>query len=98
MIHQLNELEEFYLQAYENTNIYKEKTKKWHDRKIMCRKPEPRLHVLLYNSRLEIFPRKLKLRWPGPFVITQVLPYGAVELLDHNTNETFKVNSRRVMK
>ena len=94
--HQLNELEEFRLQAYENAKLYKEKTKKWHDRKIVHRQLEPRQQVLLYNSRLKLFPGKLKSRWSGPFVITQVLPYGVVELLDPNTNNTFKVNSQRV--
>ena len=94
--HKLNELEEFRLQAYENAKLYKEKTKKWHDRKIVHRQLEPRQQVLLYNSRLKLFPGKLKSRLSGPFVITQVLPYGAVELLDPNTNNTFKVNSQRV--
>lgn len=31
---QLRELEEFRNQAYENAKVYKEQTKKWHDRKI----------------------------------------------------------------
>ena len=95
-LYQLNELEEFLLQAYENAKLYKEKTKKWHDLKIVHRQLEPRQHVLLYNSRLKLFPGKLKSRWSGPFVITQVLPSGAVELLDPNTNNTFKVNCQRV--
>ena len=95
-LHQLNELEEFRLQAYENAKLYKEKTKKWHDLKIVHRQLKPRQQVLLYNSRLKLFPGKLKSKWSGPFVITQVLPYGAVELLDPITNNTFKVNSQRV--
>ena len=95
-LHQLNELEEFRLQAYENAKLYKEKTKKWHDLKIVHRQLKPRQHVLLYNLRLKLFPGKLKSKWSGPFVITQVLSYGAVELLDPITNNTFKVNSQRV--
>ena len=31
---QLNELEEFRNEAYENAKIYKEKTKAWHDKHI----------------------------------------------------------------
>ncbi|XP_057452474.1 uncharacterized protein LOC130744303 [Lotus japonicus] len=34
---QLNELDEFLLRAYESASIYKEKTKKYHDRKILHR-------------------------------------------------------------
>ena len=34
---QLNELDEFRQEAYENTKLYKEKTKKWHDRNILRR-------------------------------------------------------------
>ena len=32
---QLNELEELRNEAYHNAGIYKEKTKKWHDQRIM---------------------------------------------------------------
>ncbi|XP_070042812.1 uncharacterized protein [Nicotiana tomentosiformis] len=34
---QLNELEEFRLHAYENAELYKEKTKRWHDKHILHR-------------------------------------------------------------
>ncbi|PIN07717.1 DNA-directed DNA polymerase [Handroanthus impetiginosus] len=59
---QLNELDEFRLQAYENAKIYKEKTKRWHDKKIVERHFEPGQYVLLFNSRLKLFPGKLKSR------------------------------------
>ncbi|RDY14356.1 hypothetical protein CR513_00591, partial [Mucuna pruriens] len=32
---------------------------------------------------------KLHSRWDGPFVITNIFPYGVVELKDENTNSTF---------
>ncbi|RDX95459.1 hypothetical protein CR513_22016, partial [Mucuna pruriens] len=35
---------------------------------------------------------KLRSIWDGPFIITNVFPYGAVELKDENTNSTFQVN------
>ncbi|WRX13021.1 Integrase [Theobroma cacao] len=66
---QLNELDEFRLQAYENAKLYKEKTKQWHDNKIMERSFEPGQLVLLYDSRLKLFSRKLKSRWSGPFIV-----------------------------
>ena len=38
---QLNELDEFRNEAYENAQIYKEKTKAWHDKHIMRREFVP---------------------------------------------------------
>ncbi|RDX91064.1 hypothetical protein CR513_26991, partial [Mucuna pruriens] len=39
---------------------------------------------------------KLRFRWDGPFVITKVFPYGAVELKDEHTNNTFQVNGHQI--
>nr|GEW15951.1 reverse transcriptase domain-containing protein [Tanacetum cinerariifolium] len=77
---QLNELNNLRDQAYENYLIYKEKTKKLHDSKINNRIFNVGDRVLLFNSHLKIFSGKLKTRWSGPFTITQVFPYGTVEL------------------
>nr|GEZ38450.1 reverse transcriptase domain-containing protein [Tanacetum cinerariifolium] len=63
---QLNELNELCDQAYENSLIYKEKTKKIHDSKIKNRIFNVGDRVLLFNSRLKIFLGKLKTRWSGP--------------------------------
>ncbi|GKD45027.1 reverse transcriptase domain-containing protein, partial [Tanacetum coccineum] len=68
---QLNELNELRDQAYENSLIYKERTKKLHDSKIKNRIFNVGDRVLLFNSRLKIFSGKLKTRWSGPFTITQ---------------------------
>ncbi|GJZ26748.1 reverse transcriptase domain-containing protein [Tanacetum coccineum] len=73
---QLNELSELHDQAYENSLIYKEKTKKLHDFKIKNVGDQ----VLLFNSRSKIFFGKLKSRWSGPFTITEVYPYGTAKL------------------
>nr|GFA03162.1 reverse transcriptase domain-containing protein [Tanacetum cinerariifolium] len=51
--------------------------------------------VLLFNSRLKIFSGKLKTRWSGPFTITQVFPYGTVEL-SQTDGPNFKVNGHRL--
>nr|GEV96517.1 hypothetical protein [Tanacetum cinerariifolium] len=92
---QLNELNELRDQAYENSLIYKERTKKLHDSKIKNRIFNVGDQVLLFNSHLKIFSRKLKTRWSGPFTITQVFPYGIVELSQPN-GPNFKVNGHRV--
>nr|GEV01407.1 reverse transcriptase domain-containing protein [Tanacetum cinerariifolium] len=92
---QLNELNELRDQAYENSVIYKERTKKLHDSKIKNRIFNVGDQVLLFNSRLKIFSGKPKNRWSGPFTITQVFPYGTVELSQPN-GPNFKVNGHRV--
>ncbi|XP_073061863.1 uncharacterized protein [Primulina eburnea] len=92
---QLNEKEEFQNDAYENAMIYKEKTQKWHDKHILRRDFEPRQQVLLFNSRLSLFPGKLKSRWSGPFTMETVYPHGAIDLKCNN-GKTFKVNGQRV--
>nr|GEU43352.1 reverse transcriptase domain-containing protein [Tanacetum cinerariifolium] len=77
---QFNELNELRDQAYENSLIYKERTKKFHDSKIKNRIFNVGDQVLLFKSRLKIFSRKFKTHWSGPFTITQVFPYRTVEL------------------
>ncbi|GJW41566.1 reverse transcriptase domain-containing protein [Tanacetum coccineum] len=67
---QMNELNELHDQAYENSLIYKEKSKRIHDSKIKNRVFNVGDRVLLFNSRLKIFSGKLKTRWTGPFTVT----------------------------
>nr|GFB08362.1 reverse transcriptase domain-containing protein [Tanacetum cinerariifolium] len=92
---QLNELNELHDQAYENSLIYKERTKKLHDSKIKNRIFNVGDQVLLFNTHLKIFSGKLKTHWLGPFTITQVFLYGTVELSQPN-GPNFKVNGHRV--
>lgn len=54
---QLNELEEFRREAYENAKIYKERTKAWHDKGLSRKEIQPGQQVLLFNSRLKLFPK-----------------------------------------
>ncbi|XP_073031242.1 uncharacterized protein [Primulina eburnea] len=91
----LNELDEFRLEAYENAKLYKEKTKRWHDQNIVHREFVVGQLVLLYNSRRKLMPGKLRSRWTGPYTITQVFPYGTVEITSA-TNGAFKVNGHRL--
>nr|GEV18222.1 reverse transcriptase domain-containing protein [Tanacetum cinerariifolium] len=90
---QLNELNELRDEAYENFVIYKERIKKLHDSKIKNRIFNVGDQGLLFN--LKIFSGKLKTRWSGPFTITQVFPYGTVELSQPN-GPNFKVNGHCV--
>jgi hypothetical protein len=51
---QLSELDEWRERAYHNSKIYKERTKRWHDKKIK-KEFAPRDKVLLFNSRVKLF-------------------------------------------
>ncbi|KAK9009180.1 hypothetical protein V6N11_035725 [Hibiscus sabdariffa] len=93
---ELNELEEFLLQAYESAWLYKEETKRWHDKHILPQHFHEGQQVLLYNCRLKLFPGKLKSRWLGPFIIHKVHPYGAVEIKKNEGDNNFKVNGQRL--
>ncbi|KAL9397452.1 hypothetical protein Peur_011705 [Populus x canadensis] len=88
-------LEEIQNDTYKNARIYKEKTKSLHDR-MLTRKE---FHVgdkVLYHSRLKLFPGKLRSCWIGPFVVSNVFPYGAVEITSLETNKVLKVNEHRL--
>ncbi|GKE20702.1 hypothetical protein Tco_1432214 [Tanacetum coccineum] len=74
----MNELNELRDQAYENSLIYKEKTKRIHDSKINNRVFNIGDRVLLFNSKLKIFSGKLKSCWTRPFTVA----HGWVKLSD----------------
>nr|GEY33753.1 reverse transcriptase domain-containing protein [Tanacetum cinerariifolium] len=92
---QLNELNELRDQAYENSLIYTERTKKLHDDKIKNRIFNVGDQVLLFNSRLKIFSGKLKSRLSGPFTISEIYPYDTAKLI-HPDGCNFKVNCHRL--
>ncbi|GJV29786.1 reverse transcriptase domain-containing protein [Tanacetum coccineum] len=95
---QLNELAELRDDAYENNRIYKEQTKKWHDSRLRGDKYfKVGNKVLLYNSRLKMYPGKLKSKWSGLNIVKRVYPYGVVEIIDRN-GFSFKVNGQRLKK
>ncbi|XP_050369085.1 uncharacterized protein LOC126787211 [Argentina anserina] len=93
---ELCELEELRMDAYENAKIYKEKTKAFHDQRIKTKHLEVGKLVLLFNSKLKLFPGKLRSRWIGPFKLVEVFSHGAVTLKNLRDGSTFKVNGHRV--
>ena len=92
----MHQLEEMRNQAYESSKLYKERVKKYHDKKLIQRQFRPGQMVLLFNSRLRLFPGKLKSKWSGPFMVKEVKPYGAVELEDPATKASWTVNGQRL--
>ena len=92
---QLSELDEFRNEAYLNARIYKENTKAWHDKHITGKEFEAEQQVLLFNSRIKLFPGKLKSRWSGPFTVTKVFSHGGAEVT-HPEKGTFTVTTQRL--
>ena len=88
----LNELDELRFDAYKSMSLYKEGTKKLHDAAIKPKEFHVGQQVLLYNSRLKLFPGKLRSRWWEPFVVHKVYPHGA----NPATNQLRKVNGHRL--
>ncbi|CAM8923641.1 unnamed protein product [Rhodiola kirilowii] len=92
---QLNELDEIRLDSYESSRIYKERTRRWHDKLILKRQFSVGDKVLLFNSRYKLFPGKFKSRWFGPYTIHRVFEDGHLELVGNEGN-IFKANGQRV--
>ncbi|KAM2795891.1 hypothetical protein COP1_007083 [Malus domestica] len=93
---QLNELEDIRHDAYENARIYKDKTKAYHDKMFRTKTFSKGQKVLLFDSRLRLFPGKLRSKWIGPFIVTNVFPHGAVQVQSLKTGHEIKVNGHRL--
>ncbi|RDX80778.1 hypothetical protein CR513_38626, partial [Mucuna pruriens] len=93
---QLQVLEELRLEADENSQIYKEKVKRFHDKKILRKEFNVSQKILLFNSQLKLIVSKLRSRWDGLFVVTNVFPYGVVEVRDEVNNQNFMVNGHQL--
>jgi transposase InsO family protein len=80
---QISELEEMRLIAYENAIIYKERIKRWNDKRFKNKEFKEGDKVLLYNSRFKTFGKgKLQSKWDGPSVVHSVLSNKAVTFMD----------------
>jgi hypothetical protein len=76
---QLSELDEWREKAYHNAKIYKEKTKRWHDKRIKKKSFTPGDKVLLFNSRVKLFGHeKLWSKCEGPYTVINASSRGAV--------------------
>ncbi|GJY52158.1 hypothetical protein Tco_0443005 [Tanacetum coccineum] len=94
--HIFRDAHEMRLDAYETSISYKERTKRWHDKRIKAlTNYEKGDKVILFNSCLRLFPGKLKSRWYRPFSVCKEMKNGAIELYDEDGNG-FIVNKQRV--
>jgi hypothetical protein len=93
---QLFEPEEWREKAYHNAKIYKERTKRWHDRRFIKKEFNPGDQVLLFNSRVRLFGHgKLRSKWEGPYKVVNSSSYGVVTLQD-DEGMLFKVNGQHL--
>ncbi|CAN6567563.1 unnamed protein product [Malus baccata var. baccata] len=87
---QLNELEEIRNEAYENARLYKEKTKAFHDKMIRTKSFSVGQKVLLFNSRLRLFPVQVRSFKTGQeFKVNghRLKPYNE-SFVEHDVEET----------
>ena len=81
---EINKLEELRNNTYFNFKISKDRQKKWHDQLITRKTFNQGDQVLLYDSKLHLFPGKL------------TYLNGSVDLLNPKDKRVFKVNGQRV--
>ena len=93
---QLSELDEWREKEYHNSKIYKERTKRWHDKRIKKKEFALVDKVLLFNSRVKLFGHgKLQSKWEGPFKVISTSSHGVVTL-QNEEGTLFKVNDHHL--
>ena len=92
----ISSLDERRTQAYENANLFTEKVKIWHDKRIQKREFNVGDYAFLYNSRLRSFAGKLLSKWEGPYVIEEVYHSGAIKINNFEGTNPKVVNGQRV--
>nr|GEW37546.1 reverse transcriptase domain-containing protein [Tanacetum cinerariifolium] len=93
---QLHKLDELRLEAYENSKLYKARTKSCHDKKLRVRKEfKTEDKVLLYNYKYKFKAPKLRSKWYGPVIVKHGYPSGYVKLYDKHGG-SFIVNGHCV--
>jgi hypothetical protein len=93
---QIAELEEWREKSYHSTKLYKERTKRWHDKRIKIKQFKPGDKVLLFNTRVHLFGHgKPRSKWEDPYLVLHVVDHGTVTL-QCDDGDTFKANSQRL--
>jgi hypothetical protein len=78
---QITMLEEWREKAHHSAKLYKERTKRWHDKQIKIKQSKPGDKVLLFNSQIHLFGHcKLHSKWKGPYQVLQATNHSAVTL------------------
>ena len=92
----ISSLDEWRTQAYENAKLFKQKVKRWHDKRIQKHEFNVGDYVLLYSSCLRFFVGKLLSKWEGPYVIEEVYHSGAIKINNFEGTDPKVVNGQRI--
>jgi hypothetical protein len=93
---QIAELEEWREKAYHSAKLYKERTKRWHDKRVKTKQVKPGDKVLLFNSHVRLFGHgKFCSKWEGPYLVLHATDHGAVTL-QCDDGDIFKANDPRL--
>ena len=92
----MNDLEELQNEAFENSRLAKLRMKELHDWYIVRKSFHEGQNILMYDSRLHLFPGKLKSRWTRPFVIRSISAFGAIEIKNLDSGQRLTVNEHRL--
>ena len=90
----LTSLDQWRSEAYESAKMFKEKLKKWHDRRILKREFNVGDKVLLFRSCFTFSPGKLLSRWEGPFHIEEAYRSGAIKINNFEGTKPQVVNGQ----
>jgi hypothetical protein len=89
---QIAKLEEWREKTYRSAKLYKERTKRWHDKRIKIKQFKTRDKVLFFNSRVRLFGHgKFHSKWEGPYLVLHPADHGTVTL-QCDDGDTFKAN------
>src|SRR4051812_6779784 len=92
----LTSLDEWRGEAYESAKMFKEKVKKWHDKRILKHEFNVGDKVLLFRSRFTFSPGKLLSIWEGPFHIEEVYRSDAIKINNFEGTKPQVVNGQRL--
>src|SRR3954471_17767032 len=92
----LTSLDEWRSEVYESAKLFKEKVKKWHDRRILKCEFNVGDKVLLFRSCFWFYPGKLLSRWEGHFHIEEVYRSGAIKINNFEGTKPQVVNGQRL--
>jgi hypothetical protein len=91
---QIAKLEEWREKAYHSANLYKERTKRWHDKRVKTKQFKPGDKILLFNSHVRLFGHdKLRSKWEGPYLVLQATDHDAITF-QCDDGDTFKANGQ----
>ncbi|XP_076956498.1 uncharacterized protein LOC143631709 [Bidens hawaiensis] len=92
----LCETEELRDEEYDCASAYKSKMKKVHDANIRLKNFEVGQKVWLYNTRMKLFPCKLKSKWTGPYLVFGVGNHDQFDIEDFDDHLRQVVNGYRL--